>query len=79
MNQDLLKKMKPELMREFEFCLDLWEKQGHCTFGGHTDCENCAAIYLIYKLLTGEVIHGDVKRLTLEEWKTRLENTKGKF
>jgi hypothetical protein len=65
--------MKDKLVKEIEFCLKLWEEQGHCTFGGHTDCEECAAPYLIYKLITGEALHGDMKRLTLDDWRERLE------
>ncbi|MFA5382134.1 MAG: hypothetical protein WC356_03135 [Candidatus Micrarchaeia archaeon] len=66
-----------DLIKEFEFCLDLWEKQGHCSFGGYNKCENCAVPYLLYKFITGEVIHGDnIKRLTLEDWKEKLKEIK---
>lgn len=65
--------MKKALREELNFCLKLWKEQGYCEFGGHTECEQCAAPYLLWKLLTGEVLHGKMKRLTREDWKKRLE------
>ena len=59
--------MKEKLQKELSFCLDLWEKQGHCNFGISTQCETCAAPYLLYKLISKEVVHE--KRLSLDEWK----------
>jgi len=59
--------MKEKLIEEFQFCLDLWQKQGHCTFGISTKCETCASPYLLYKLISNDIVHE--KRLSLEEWK----------
>ncbi|MFA5755021.1 MAG: hypothetical protein WC909_01485 [Candidatus Paceibacterota bacterium] len=65
-----MKKIKEEL----NFCLKLWEKQGYCNFGGKTKCEECAVPYLLYKLITGEVLHDEkMKRLALEDWKKLTE------
>ena len=72
--------MEEKLIAELEFCLGLWEKQGYCEFGGHTRCEQCAAPYLIYKLITGEAIHGkDVRRLSLDEWREKLDEIKKNY
>jgi hypothetical protein len=49
------------------------EIQGHCGFGGQTKCEECAAPYLLWKLSTGEVLHGKMQRLTLDDWKKKIE------
>lgn len=64
--------MQKKLIEELNFCLDLWEKQGYCEFGGHTKCESCATPYLLLKLISGEVLHGDMKRLTLDDWKKKV-------
>ncbi len=61
-----------QLKDELSFCLKLWKEKGGCTFGGETRCEQCAAPYLLLKMLTGEVLHGDIKRLTLEEWGKKI-------
>lgn len=61
------------LKKELNFCLKLWEEQGGCTFGGGNRCEQCAAPYLLWKLLRGEALHGEMVRLTLEEWKEKLD------
>ena len=69
--------MKQKLIKELDFCLGLWEKQGYCEFGGYTKCEQCAAPYLLYKLITGEALHEKgMKRLTLEDWKEKLKEIK---
>jgi hypothetical protein len=64
--------MKDKLIYELKFCLEHWEKYGFCKFGERTECSSCAAPYLLYKLITGEVIDG--KKLGLEEWKAKLES-----
>lgn len=69
--------MKQKFVKELEFCLGLWEKQGYCEFGGYTKCEQCAAPYLLYKLTTGKVLHGKMERLTLDAWKKKLDELKG--
>ena len=68
--------MKEELIKELDFCINLWQKNGHCEFGGYTKCEECAAPYLLLKLINGEVLHGKMKRLTLEDWKKKLSGLK---
>ena len=65
--------MKESLKEELEFCLSLWEKQGFCKFGGQTKCEQCGTPYILYKLLTGKALHGDIRRLSLDEWKLLLK------
>lgn len=70
--------MEQKLKGELQFCLELWEKQGYCEFGGHTAYPQCAVPYLLYKLMTGKVLHGKMRRLTLEDWKKRL-NEVGKL
>jgi ASC-1-like (ASCH) protein len=62
-----------QLKNELRFCLKLWKEKGGCTFGGGTRCEQCAVPYLLLKMLTGEVLHGDMKRLTLEDWEKKIE------
>jgi hypothetical protein len=39
--------MNKKLIEEFNFCLELWSKQGYCNFGGKTNCRNCATPYLL--------------------------------
>jgi hypothetical protein len=58
---------------ELKFCLELWEKRGSCKFGGHTKCGECAAPYLLLKMINGQSLHGKMKRLTLDDWKKKLE------
>lgn len=59
------------LKEELNFCLKLWKEQGYCNFGGKTNCENCATPYLLYKLITGKVLHDEnMKRLTIEDWES---------
>jgi hypothetical protein len=56
--------------KELLFCLDLWKTQGHCGFGEKTKCTECAAPYLLFKMITGEVFDGE--RLTLEDWEKKI-------
>jgi hypothetical protein len=49
---------KEDLLKELEFCLKLWEEKGGCEFGKSTQCKDCAAPYLLLKLISGEAIHG---------------------
>jgi len=68
---------KEELLKELEFCLKLWKESGGCEFGQTTKCKECAAPYLLLKLINGEIIHGkDVKRLTLNDWEKKLKQLK---
>jgi hypothetical protein len=62
---------------ELNFCLNLWEKQGCCGFGGETECEKCGAPYLLYKMITGKALHGaEMKRLKLADWKKLVKDIK---
>lgn len=65
---------KEKYNKELEFCLNLWETKGGCTFGGRTRCEGCGAPYLLWKLLTGEVVHGDIERLSLKDWQSKFNS-----
>lgn len=71
-----MKMSEHKLVEELEFCLKLWEEKGHCEFGGHTKCEQCGTPYLLLKLIDGEVLHGKMKRLTLDDWKKKLKEIK---
>jgi len=64
--------MKDKLIEELKFCINLWKEKGGCEFGGETKCENCAAPYLLLKLINGEILHGkNTKRLSLEDWEKK--------
>ena len=65
-----------DYIEELEFCLKLWESKGSCKFGGVTKCKDCAAPYILLKFISGEVLHGDMERLTLEDWKNKLKQIK---
>jgi len=68
---------KEDLIKELEFCLKLWEERGFCKFGKLTKCDECASPYLLLKLISGEIIHGDnINRLTLNDWKNKLKELK---
>ena len=61
-------------IEELEFCLKHWEAQGGCTFGGQTKCQECGATYLLLKLISGEVLHGNMQRYSLNDWKKKLNS-----
>jgi hypothetical protein len=63
-----MKDTKDIAREELSFCLDLWAKRGSCSFGGGTTCDACGAPYLLYKLSTGQVLHGEMDRLSHEDW-----------
>lgn len=64
-------------LSELEFCLNLWSTWGYCNFGGRTNCSECGCPYLLWKYLTGEVLHdSDMERLTVVDWNRRLESYK---
>jgi len=63
------KSAQQEFINELALCLELWEKHGGFSFGGFTRCNQCAVPYLLLKLINGQVLHGDMKRLTIDEWK----------
>lgn len=60
-------------LHELNFCLQLREKEWGCTFWWKTKCEQCAVPYLLRKLISWEVLHGEMKRLTLQDWKEKIE------
>ena len=66
--------LKNNLKEELNFCLKLWKEKGGCTFGGKTKCEECGVPYFLLKMITGEVLHGDMKRLSLEDWKKKFNS-----
>ncbi|MFZ2151294.1 MAG: hypothetical protein WAZ12_01670 [Candidatus Absconditicoccaceae bacterium] len=61
---------------ELKFCLNLREENGGCTFGGGTRCSECAVPYMLYKFISGEVLHGNMDRLSLDNWKGLIEKYK---
>jgi len=65
---------KEKYIEELEFCLKLWETKDGCTFGGKTKCQNCAVPYLLLKFISGEVLHGNIQRLSLNDWKNKLRD-----
>lgn len=68
---------KEDLIKEMEFCLELWKKNGGCEFGGSTKCKDCATLYLLLKLINGEVLHGkNIKKMSLDDWEKRLKEIK---
>jgi len=67
---------KKDYIKELEFCLKLWETKGSCTFGRKTKCEQCVVPYLLLKFISGEVLHRNIKRLTLEDWKEKFNEFK---
>ncbi|MGC9309949.1 MAG: hypothetical protein ACP5D2_04625 [Candidatus Nanoarchaeia archaeon] len=67
---------KKGYIEELEFCLNLWEKQAGCKFGGSTKCGECAAPYILWKFITREILHRDMERLTLDDWKIKLNHIK---
>jgi len=67
-----MKDPKDIAQEELVFCMDLWDKKGSCLFGCETNCEQCAAPYILYKMCTGEVIHD--RRLSKSEWKSLISN-----
>ncbi len=66
--------MNEEYLEELKLCLKIWKKHGHCSFGGNTNCEECGAPYLMYKIITGNALHGEeMKRLVLSDWINLVE------
>ena len=67
--------MDNKAVEELKFCLKLWEKQGYCEFGKKTNCKDCGAPYVLWKMVSGEIIHGpNYKRLSLDEWKNKIKD-----
>ena len=63
--------MKEDIKKEIDFCMKLWEEQGWCSFGKSTKCEDCAALSILRKLHTWEVLDG--QKLGLKERKEKLK------
>ena len=62
--------MKETIKKELDFCVKLREEQGGCSFGKKTKCEQCAAISVLRKLYSGEVLDG--QKLSLEQRKEKI-------
>ncbi len=61
-------------LEELKFCLNVWEEKKGCNFGGQTKCEQCAAPYLLLKMIDGTLLHDEkMTRLTLDDWKEKLK------
>ena len=61
-------------LEELKFCIRLWKEKDHCNFGGKTKCEECAAPYILLKMISGEALHNpDMKRLTLKDWEEKIK------
>jgi hypothetical protein len=62
--------MKEDIKKELDFCIELREKQGGCEFNKQTKCEQCAAMSVLRKLYSWEVLDG--QKLSLEERQAKL-------
>ncbi len=61
-------------LEELKFCLNIWEEKEGCSLGGETRCEQCAAPYLLLKMIGGPILHDpNMKKLTLNDWKNQLK------
>ncbi len=58
---------------ELKFCLKLREEEWGCSFGWWNKCDQCAVPYILYKFISWEILHWDIKRLDLEDWKILIE------
>jgi len=58
---------------ELKFCLKLREESWGCTFWWSTKCSQCAVPYILYKFISWNILHWDIDRLTLEDWKLLIE------
>jgi len=65
---------KQKYIEELSFCLQLRETEWGCTFWWWTKCEQCAVPYLLWKFISWEVLHWDIDRLKLEDWKEKFNN-----
>ena len=61
---------KEDIKKELDFCIQLREKQGGCSFNAWTKCEQCAAMSVLRKLYTEEVFDG--QKLSLEDWEEKI-------
>lgn len=66
---------KENPLGELKFCVNVWKDKGGCNFGGSTKCEQCAAPYLLLKMIDGTLLHDkDMQRLTLNDWEKKLDH-----
>lgn len=63
--------MKETIKKEIDFCLKLREEQWGCNFNKWSKCDQCAALSLLRKLYTWEVLDG--QKLSLEERKNKIK------
>jgi hypothetical protein len=66
---------KSEYISELKFCLWHREEKWWCAFWWWTKCIQCAAPYILYKLISWKVLHWDMDRLNLEDWKLLVEKS----
>lgn len=64
---------KSQYISELKFCLNIREENWWCTFWWWTRCSECAAPYLLYKFISWEVLHWNMDRLSLDNWKWLIE------
>lgn len=62
---------KEDIKKELDFCMKLREKQDGCNFNGWTKCEQCAAMSVLRKLYSWEIL--DEQKLSLEQRKEKLK------
>jgi hypothetical protein len=62
---------KEAIKKELDFCLHLREQQGGCSFWKSTKCEQCASMYILRKLYSGEILDG--QKLSLDERKEKIK------
>jgi hypothetical protein len=67
---------KSEYISELNFCLNLREKKWWCAFWWWTKCSQCAVPYLLYKFISWEILHWDIKKLSLDDWKLLIAKYK---
>lgn len=60
---------KSKYISELNFCLKLRKYNWWCAFWLWTKCSEYVAPYLLHKLISWEILHWDIKRLSLEDWK----------
>lgn len=65
--------MKEKFLGELDFCLKLREMEWGCTFWWGNKCEQCAVPYLLLKFINWEVLHWNIQRLTLDDWKGKIK------
>ena len=64
---------KSAYISELHFCLNLRENEWWCTFWWWTKCSKCAVPYLLHKFISWDILHWDIKRLSLDDWKLIIQ------